>query len=300
MDLIHKNYLRSSGAGDTWQVEIDPPSRSVGSYYEEAVIAAEMVWEKKQGTLYLCYSGGLDSEFVLNVFLSLGMNIKPVIMQTQYNYTETKYAYKMCIEKNLDPVVIPLDYDNFVKSGKFLEIASQIQSAAHQMPSNMWLSSQLDGTVITGNDPPHMKKYKDQWYLDEEEVIHTQLRYFEKNKIYGTPFFLTYTAELMTSFLMDPVMQQLADNKILGKTGTNSTKVQVFNNNNGKFELEQRTKLSGYEKVIDSPIFNHPDIKLVESWKNKWWGTSDHLYSDFISKMQSGITSVAKAVTLNI
>jgi hypothetical protein len=297
MKLIHNNYLRSSGAGNTWQVEIDPPTRQVGTYYEEAVIAAEMIWAEKQGSVYVCYSGGLDSEFVLSVFLSMGMNITPVIMQTQYNHQETQFAYKLCDERNLNPVVIPVDYEKFVESGKFLEIATQIQSAAHQMPLNMWLTSQLDGTVLTGNDPPHMKKHNDQWYLDEEEVIHTQLTYFEKNKIHGTPFFLTYTSELMTAFLLDPTMKRLANNEILGKTGTNSSKVHVFNNNN-KFKLVQRPKLTGYESVVNAPIFTHPDITLVESWKNKWWGTSDHLYSDFISKMQSGTTSIAKAVTL--
>jgi hypothetical protein len=285
MESIFNNYLKSSGHGKTWHVEIDPPTRKVGSYYEETVIAAELIWAKKQGTLYLCYSGGLDSEFVLNVFLSLGMKIKPVIMQTQYNYPETKYAYKMCMKKNLDPVVIPLDYDNFVKSGKFLEIASQVDCAAYQMSANMWIISQLDGTVITGNDPPHMKKCNDKWYMDEEEVTHALFSYYKKNNIYGTPFFLTYTPELMTSFLIDPTIQLLANNKIPGKTGSNSSKVHVFNNNNGKFELEQRTKLTGYELVELSPIFNHPDIQLVNSWRERLWGSSDHEYFELVNKL---------------
>ena len=295
MELLYNNYMRSSGHGLTWTVTIDPPSRPVKTYYEETVIAAEMIWAQKQGTLYLCYSGGLDSEYVLSVLLALKMKVKPVIMRTQYNSHETVYAFKFCKEKNLKPIVIDLDYNKFVESGQVLEIAKSMKSAAWQLSSNMWLASQLDGTVITGNDPPHMKKKDDGlWYLDEEEIIHSQFRYFKKHGVYGTPFFLSYTPELMLSFLLDPTMKLLANNGIPGKLGTNSTKVHVFNNNGGAFELINRTNYHGYEYVEASPIYHHPDIQTVESFKDKWLGSSDHQYHTVIEKLISGKKSREK------
>lgn len=294
MDLLYNNYMRSSGNGPTWCVEIDPPTRPVKSYYEETVIAAEMIWATKEGPLQLCYSGGLDSEYVLAVLTKLGMKVDVIIMRTAYNYPETAYAFRYCEANNIIPTIIDLDYDKFVDSYEYLEIAESMKCAAWQLPSNMWLAKQLDGTVITGNDPPHMKlnQKNNLWYLDEEEIIHSQFNFWKQNKIKGTPFFLSYTPELMLSFLLDPTMERLANNEIPGKLGTNSTKVEVFNRDSG-LQLENRLKKSGYELVEKSFIFQHPNIQTVISWEEKWKGTSDHQYHEVVKKLQSFQTSIA-------
>jgi len=289
MNLLHDSYITSSGSGSTWNVEIAKPSRPTNSYYEETVIAADIIWEHKQGPLYLCYSGGLDSEYVLSVFTELGMNIQPVIMRTQYNYPETQYAFKYCEAKNISPITIDLDYDNFIKSGKFLEIATETQCSAYQYIANMWLTSQLDGTVITGDSDPHLFLKENNWYVDEIEPTYRQFDFFKKHNIHGTPFFLSYTAEQYTSFLIDPTIQRLTNNEILGKTGSYSSKVHVYNNQD-KFVLEQRTKLTGYELVERSDIFNHPDIQLVNSWKETLWGSCNFEYKSLISRLTNDNT----------
>jgi hypothetical protein len=287
IDLIYKNYLRGTGAGPTWAVDIDPVTRPVKSYYEETVIAAEMIWAQKTSPLHLCYSGGLDSEYVLSVFLQLGMTIKPVIMRTQYNHPETKYAFKLCDEKNIKPIIIDLDYDHFIESGKFIEIANETECAAFQYIANMWLTSQIDGAVITGDSNPHLFLNKDnKWYVDEIEPTYRQHTYFKNHNIEGTPFFINYTAEQFFSFITDPTIKRLANNEIVGKTGSHSSKVHVYNNQD-KFVLEQRTKLSGYELVESSTIFNHPDIQLVKSWKDARWGSSNFEYHSLVTKLQN-------------
>lgn len=285
MKLLHSNYLKSSGNGSTWNVEISSPVRPINSYYDETVAVAEMVWAEKQGNLFLCYSGGLDSEYVLAVFKSLGMPITPVIMRTQYNHHETQYAFKYCDENSITPVVIDLDYDKFVESGEFLKIATEYKIAAYQLPSNLWLTTQIDGTVITGDSDPHLFLHNDnKWYVDEIEPVYAQFEFFKRNNIHGTPFFLSYTSEQYFAFLTDPTMVALARNHIPGKTGSYSSKVHVYNNQN-RFKLEQRVKKHGYELVEQSPIFNHPDIQLVNSWKDKWWGSSNHEYFKLIERL---------------
>jgi hypothetical protein len=288
MKLLHNDYVKTTGSGSSWNVTIDSPNRPVKSFYEETVSAAEMIWEQKQGPLHLCYSGGLDSEYVLSLFIELGMNIQPVIMRTQYNHPETQYAFKLCDIKNIKPIIIDLDYDNFIESGKFLEIATNTKCAAYQYIANMWLTSQIDGTIITGDSDPHLFLNDNKWYVDELEPTYRQFDYFKQNNIYGTPFFLTYTPEQYLSFLIDPTIKRLANNEILGKTGSYSSKVHVYNNQD-KFKLEQRTKLTGYELVEKSPIFNHPDMQLVNSWKDKWWGSHNTEYHSLVDTLVKGI-----------
>lgn len=289
--------MHSSGNGPTWSVEINPPTRVVKSYFEETKIACGLIYEQRSAPLQLCYSGGLDSEYVLSVLLHLGIPVEVVIMNTQYNYHETKYAFKFCEAKNITPTIVDLDYDKFVESGKLIEIAESMCCAQWQIPANMWLVEQLTGTVIIGNDPPHMKLNKEDnlWYLDEEEVIHSQFNFWRNRDILGTPFLLSYTPELMLSFLLDPTMEKLANHGFPGKLGTNSTKVHVFNKDSN-FNLEQRVKQHGYENAEKSLIFNHPDIQTVISWKNRWGGTSDHQYHTVVEKLSSGKSSKAFSV----
>lgn len=297
MKLLYNDYMRSSGNGPTWSVEIDPPTRSVKSYFEETKIACGLIYEQRTAPLQLCYSGGLDSEYVLSTLLYLGIPVEVFIMNTQYNYHETKYAFKFCESKNITPTIVDLDYDKFVESGKLIEIAESMCCAQWQIPANMWLVEQLTGTVIIGNDPPHMKLNKEDnlWYLDEEEVIHSQFNFWRNRDILGTPFLLSYTPELMLSFLLDPTMEKLANHGFPGKLGTNSTKVHVFNRDSN-FNLEQRVKQHGYENAEKSLIFNHPDIQTVISWKDRWGGTSDHQYHTVVEKLSSGKSSKAFSV----
>ena len=288
INLLHSNYITCSGSGSAWNVEINSPSRLPASYFDETIIVAEMIWSQKQGPINLCYSGGLDSEYVLSVFIELGMTINPVIMRTQYNHPETQYAFKYCEAKNIKPIVIDLDYDKFVTSGKFLEIATKTQCSAYQYIANMWLTSQIDGTVITGDSDPHLFLNNTKWYVDEIEPTYKQFDYFTQNNIHGTPFFLSYTAEQYLAFLLDPTIENLANNKIPGKTGSYSSKVHVYNNQD-KFKLEQRTKLTGYELVEKSNIFNHPDMQYVNSWKDEYWGSCNKEYHSLVDTLVKGI-----------
>lgn len=286
MNFLLNDYMRSSGNGTTWHVDIDSPSRPVKSYYEECCIAAEMIWAQKTGKLHLTLSGGLDSEYVLAVFCSLGMKIHPVIMRfTQgYNEHDITNAFKYCANNNIDYTVIDLDFDRFVDSGEMLEIATAAKCSAYELPASVWLAKQLDGTVLTGNDPPHMKRVNDNWYLDEEEIIHSQFNMWRQYGIEGTPFFLSYTAEQMFSFLIEPTIVDLAHDRIEGKTGTNSTKVNVFNNGTG-FNLVNRQKYAGYEKIYNETIGKHPDMLKVLSYRDHWYGTSDHEYFDIVNRL---------------
>lgn len=287
MKYIHDDYLHWSGNGPTWQVTIDAPKRQVGTYYEETVIAAEMIWAQKVGELYLCYSGGLDSEYALAIFRSLGMKITPVIMITEYNHPETEYALKYCKHNNIKPVIINLDYNQFVESGELLRICTSMKSAAYQLASNMWLISQIDGTVITGDSDPHLIKLNDEWLVDEIEPVYSQFNYFKDNRICGTPFFMSYTCEQYTAFLTDPIIKKLANNSIPGKLGSYSSKIHVYNNN-PYFKFEDRVKKTGYEVVESSAIYNHRDIQTVNSWRDKWWGSSNHEYHDLIKRLTNG------------
>ena len=183
MAIIYDNYIDGTGNGPTWHVKIRPPSRIVRPYYRETALAAELIWEKKLGKIHVCLSGGMDSEYALAVFQSLGMEAIPVILRTKYNAHDIKYAFKYCENNNLSPIVIDLDFDYFVKSGQFLDIATKTNCAAYQYIATMWLTNLIGGTVITGETDPHLYLGKDgKWYVDEIEPFDFRPEYIDELK----------------------------------------------------------------------------------------------------------------------
>lgn len=305
MELIHNNYMRGYDNGNMWRVEIDPPHIIPKSYYEEACKAAEIIWSQKQGELHVLYSGGMDSEYVISVFKSLGMNVIPVIMKLKsktgyYNKHDLDYAFKFCTNTNLSYQTYELDFDKFIKSGEALSIINSCQCSRYEMAASMWLASQVNGTVITGNDPPTVLGMPFGYCLEELEVSHSQLTYWRNNNIEGTPFFLEYTPEMLLSFLQDTAIikfvQQPIDyvykNRSFNAISTDTVKVSVFNNQD-KFVIEPRTKYTGYETIQTSAIASHENALLANQNKALWDGKCYYDYRVLMNKL-----TVVKGIVL--
>jgi hypothetical protein len=260
--------LRATGTGKTFKVDIPSYNGTLRDYHTICKELAEQAWKPN---LHLMYSGGVDSEYILNLFLSLGMNIIPVIVRLDldYNYHDISHATSFCESKGLRPVIIDIDFDDFVTSGKIIDVAESCQCGAYQLPATFHAVNQLDGPVIMGSHGPvHLSNVDEQWHIDELEVFHSVRKYFEVNKIEGNPFFLAQTAEQFHSFLQHPISRALVNNEYPGKLGNNSTKGSVYNDISG-FEMRHRNKYTGYEVVDRSEIVQHENIQW---FKDRWDG----------------------------
>lgn len=289
MEFLRNNYMKSSGSGDTWHVDIAPVSRKVGTYFEETVKTMEYVYANKTGKLHVLYSGGMDSEYVCEVLSYLKMDFTTVIINLGYNHHDIKTAFEFCDRKNIRPVVIDIDYDKFVESGEIVDIATNMKCCSFRIPATMKAIMSVDGFTLLGNDPPYLRNNKGTWQLEEEEVVHSIFNFYKHYGLEGCPFLLSYSAEMMLSFLLDPTMKNIASNKWPGKLGTNSTKVHVFNNNGGAFQIANRTKFTGYEFVTEAKIFQHPNIQLLESYRPKWNGCFKVDYDVIVDQLSKDI-----------
>ena len=78
-----------------FQVNIQPYIFKKGIFKEEAKrVAHELV--ESFDNLYIAYSGGLDSEFVLKIFYEEGLPITPILVDTPFNQYELGWAYNYC------------------------------------------------------------------------------------------------------------------------------------------------------------------------------------------------------------
>jgi hypothetical protein len=266
---LHKNnYLRMYGSDDSFRVEIDPFTEPFGNYFEESVLAAEEIYQIKDGKLYVMYSGGIDSEYALSVFLHLGMDVTPVIIKLSPNYNDydIKYALNFCQSKNLTPTIIDIDFDDFVKSGKLFNIAIESRSSRYHRSATAYASSKLDGTVLLGDGEPYIRlnEKTNTWNLEIDEHDFAVYNYLNNKNISCVPHFNRYSPGMMASYMLDPRMKELAEHVHPGKLGSNSSKYYVYNRHS-PFILEERPKYTGYERIEKSEIFKHDAF----SWFDK-------------------------------
>jgi hypothetical protein len=299
MELTKNNYLYGIGHGETWHVNIDPPTRKIKTYFEETLDAVEYIYANKTGKFQVLYSGGIDSQYVCEVLLYLGIEFDPIIIELKNNSREVlnmhdiAYAFDFCTSKNIKPVIYDLNFDEFVESGKIIEVAKSVNCCSFAIPATLHVAGQLDGYSIIAGGDPYIKynESKNIWLFEELEYAHSSLRYYAKNNLNGSPFILSYTPEMMLSFLLDPRIVELGSGLIPGKTGSNSSKSYVYNNGSGfnidvyDFANMSRIKYTGYEKINSSTLMNHPNIKIFEEFKLKWNGEYLEPYEHVINRL---------------
>ena len=283
LPLSKNNYIHPSGTGSNFAIKLDLLPQAT-NYYEESILAAKEVYSIKEGPLYIMYSGGLDSEFVLSVFLELRMDVTPVIIRMgDYNAHDIKYATDFCQAKNLIPKIIDIDFDKFVTSEKILDIALESRSMLYQRPVTAYVAGQLDGTVILGDGEPYINldNTNNTWNLIIDEHDFAVCNYLLNRQIPCVPHFNRYRPEMMSSYMLDPRMRGLAEHRYPGKLGSNSSKAYIYNRCS-PFTLVPRQKYTGYELIEKSKIFNHPVLaKLKEQCKN-YNGLVAFNYHEFI------------------
>ena len=86
-------------------VHLKPYQFNPLSFHSAAKMTAELLYGQHKN-IYLAYSGGLDSEFILKTFIENGIPITPVIVLTPHNHIESCYAFRFCRRYSLTPVVL--------------------------------------------------------------------------------------------------------------------------------------------------------------------------------------------------
>lgn len=283
MQLSKNNYIRRDGHGCNFTVSIDQLPVAT-NYFTASLKAAEEVYNQRQGKMYLMYSGGVDSEYALSTFIHLKMDVTPVIIQLgHYNDFDTKCAFDFCESRGLKPIVIDIDFDHFVESGKILELAYIIKSDKYQRCATAHAIGMLDGTVLCGDGEPYIKLDPEtkKWNITIYEHDYAVANYYEKYGVYGTPHFNRWHPEMFLSFFLDPRITDLANNTVPGKLSSESSKFIIYNRNSG-FNLKERPKYHGYETIENSPISRHENVTLIDTFSSSWGGVYSTDYFKFI------------------
>jgi hypothetical protein len=288
MKIVQNDYILPTGNSETFNI-VFKDLELKSNYYQESRYAAESIKDQSRGKLYLMYSGGVDSEYAFNVFLNCNIQITPVIIKLSpyYNDHDISYALNFCDSKNIRPIIIDIDFDDFIESGKFLDISREIRSSVHHRAATAYAIGKLDGVVICGDGEPYIRINDEtkQWNVTIYEHDYAVYNYYKKYSIDGTPHFNRYSEQMFSSFLLDQRMIDLANNTVEGKISSNSSKYVIYNRH-ADFVIPNRPKYHGYEKIEESKIFSHESFEILKKESLNWNGVFETNYFEFIKKIQ--------------
>lgn len=168
--------------------------------FDEAVDSACKEISQKYKNLFLAFSGGMDSEFVLRAFHRNGIPITPIIVCYGNEY-ENEYAYETCEELGVNYIKVEVSDEVFFQCyySCIIKKLSGVGENSTQLIFAAEVAKERKGTLITGE---HLLGQGDD-IIEEDYFAFCNEWDFYADHIYDgqldiIPFFL-YTPELTYS-----------------------------------------------------------------------------------------------------
>ena len=287
--VSHDDFLTFEGHGDDWTININSSPREAGSFYEEAIKSAEIIAEEADSPIYIMFGGGNDCEYMINVFNQTDIDFNVAIISYgkdfKYNAHDTKYALDWCHKHNRTPTIIDLDLEDFVKSGRMLEVAEESMCCEYRMTSTMEGASKVDGTVVMANAPQICKMKDGTWAWEEHERINSYGNWWESKGIKGTSDFGSYTGEQVLAFLEEPIIKRLVNNDLAVYDSSIPVKQSLYNQNSWK--QVKRWKYTGWERFERTELFESLHVKpQMDELKRKYNGSFYLDYDETVRQLR--------------
>ena len=105
-------------------------AESILTFSDAGVDASRKIAMSTDRPIYVCTSGGIDSEIVVKFFLKAKVNFTVAMLEfkNKENEHDLKYAYKLCDALGLRYKKFVFDVDNWYNSPEAIEIARRSTS----------------------------------------------------------------------------------------------------------------------------------------------------------------------------
>ena len=262
---------------ETW---FSKPSK-ITSLCEASIEAAKQVRESTDKEIVVLYSGGMDSEWILESFFLAGIKVTPLIVvyEEDLNKHDVDWAMRYLDRRQIENRIIErLDLKDWYRSAAQKEIAMLSQTPELAYTTQYQAIQRLnDGSkfFITGYDEPGMAADDSgperRWKLFYNERHYSVVKLFKQLEVPGIPNWGRYSAELFASYILQPQWQMLTANMYHPMIwNSEMIKVQMFQ---ASFPfMEARPKYTGFETALEYVVDGARkwQAELVEKLGYKW------------------------------
>ena len=294
----HLQYWFNNDRSQIWrQDDLDTTSMAVGGCKRQPMaLRAELIRNarsiyKNYPDLTLFMSGGLDSEIALRSFLAAGITPKLATIKFPYdnNMHDIGPMIRMVEQLKLKINVIDFDPDEFVHSGEYKEVGLRYQAYTLYQQMLLRVAEKYAAPMITIDEVELEKnptvdfntgETTSEWiFLKKEDQDGVWRRFNDKTGIPALNNFYTYTPESILSFLLNPTVDDLINDRIYGKLGWTSSKIKIYSSLG--YEFRKRPKWHGVENYIhlwDAVRYNMSSAGLV--FNSRAYAVSAHLLKE--------------------
>ncbi len=271
-DQNHLSYGYNGGSfnlrrapTDTFDIRYSAIRRPPGDFRQELMETARCIQRKTNKPLWVCFSGGMDSEVTLLAFVLAGIPVQAatIRMNSGLNDHDIRYAFKFCAKHGIPQKVFDLDLSAFLAAN--LARYDYLQCCSPQFAPVLWLMEQIiasGGLPIVGNGDACLVRVENtnDFYFVEKEKYFSYYGLLLHHKAEGVPAFLQYTPELFLSFLKSKrlasyIAGECRRQKLLSISKYKHDIYSEF------LELEKRPVYNGFENVTEIDTYYRDLLK---------------------------------------
>ena len=244
-----KPFVMRKSKEDNWFLKYGPISRLPLSWKEECIHTAKIIREQTRLPIKVLFSGGLDSNVIMESFRLAGIPVSAVIIKMKhYNSHDICWAIDYCETYSIKMELLELDILHFWKNELFT-YGDLCQSVSPQFLVPMWGMDQIDGFPIIGLGELFLQRQigTDFVYDSDNEKHRVFGRFLISRRRDGAPDFFKYTPELKLSHLIDPGTRYWAENsRKLRHISTIKYKHELYSKH---FSFPKRPVYNGFERL---------------------------------------------------
>lgn len=227
-------------------------NRPIKSHHEELLENGRVIRDTFSEPLDLMFSGGVDSEVILRVYLELKIPVNVFIFkyENNYNYREFNLACKICESLNVKYKVIDFNLQKFFENDAYDMWKIAFFDNANWMVHNK-LIEYLDNIPIIGSGEPYCYRVerdyskKSNWVFQLDEACRSWALYHKTIGRSVITDWYEYSPEIIVSFFQLQRVRNLLNDMIPGKVSTISSKALIHKDRWP--EITIREKLTGFE-----------------------------------------------------
>jgi hypothetical protein len=205
------------------------------------------------------YSGGIDSEAMIVSFIESKVNFKVAHVRylPNYNEHETFYVRKFAESHGIEILEYSVDVLDFLSAKSTFDTAVRDGSSMIELHLLTAITDNIKDLYFPVLDHPGTYLYRNttdlskrgKWYWKDYEFIMFYYNYCCNENLPACPSFFHWSPEIILSFLTDPEIYNLVNNRQLGKITNRTTTTALYQKTFPEYNLEIRKKYTGFEFI---------------------------------------------------
>ena len=262
-------------------------SRPIGTLREECIKTAISIRNNVNGRIAVLYSGGVDSEIIVQSFLEANIPIDVYIIRYQNNINlhDISTAIKFCNDSNISYKFLDIDIEKWLEN-EVEAYALPIKCQSPQISLFYWAIDQIDDYVILGdgdlalyhlgNSNLCIESYGEKWGISRW-LMHTNHP--------GCPKFYRYSSECEAAYLLDPMVNDFVTiaSKEMDISHFKYVKPFVLQKH---FGTRYRKKLTGFENIMDACELQRENLQKLLGNSDFYMSSSYDLLVDLKTNME--------------